>query len=82
MATIKKITGNYTILASDKGKHLIVDSPNDVTIVVPATSAAIESEILIRRWGQGRVFLQVIALQILEVQEMNGKFQMYIQQLY
>ena len=56
MATIKKITGNYTILASDKGKHLIVDSPNNVTIVVPATTASLESEILVRRYGQGRVF--------------------------
>ena len=56
MATIKKITGNYTILASDKGKHLIVDSPNDVTIVVPATTASLESEILVRRYGKGRVF--------------------------
>lgn len=57
MAAIKKITGNYTIIDSDKGKHLIVDSASDVTIIVPATLAAIGSEILVRRNGSGRVFL-------------------------
>jgi len=55
MAKIKKITGNYTIISSDAGKHLIVDSPNDVTIIVPATTASVESEILIRRYGAGKV---------------------------
>ena len=53
MATIKKITGNYKIISTDNGKHLLVDSPSQVTITVTATSAPIGAEILITRWGQG-----------------------------
>lgn len=57
MAAIKKISGDYKILSTDNNKHLLVDSASDVTIIVPATLAAIGSEILVRRSGQGRVFL-------------------------
>lgn len=57
MAAIKKITGNYKIISTDNNKHLLVDSPNLVTITVTATSAAIGSEILVTRWGQGGVTL-------------------------